>query len=282
MQAQVTMRPTAGVSFQVSYTWSKNLGNTGSSYTDPRDRAADYTALVSDRRHVLTSYGTFELPLGPNRLFFGKSSGVLARFFENWQASWIANLSSGSPANITAQSMLYGTGVPDQVGPFPFDQVGVSWEHGAFQGNYFGNYFKYVDDPQKANVTAADNLRNFVTLTAVADADGNIVLQNPLPGNRGNFGLNRIYGPGTWNADIALSKSVKIAESRSLQVRVDATNIFNHPQPGGSSVAASTRISYASAPMLSILSSTNSNNPFGYLGSKAGQRTFQARLRFSF
>jgi len=127
-----------------------------------------------------------------------------------------------------------------------------------------------------------DNLRNLVTLTAVTDPDGNIVLQNPLPGKRGNFGFNRIYGPGTWNADLALSKSVRIAESKSLQVRVDATNIFNHPQPGGSSVAASTRISYASAPLLSILKSSNSNNPFGYLGSKTGQRSFQARLRFSF
>jgi len=283
MQAQVTMRPMAGISFQVSYTWSKNLGITGSSITDPRDRAADYTVLGSDRRHVLTSYGTFDLPIGPNRLFFSRSTGALARFLENWQASWIANFSSGSPVNITAQSMLYGTGVPDQVGPFPFDKVVVYWEHGAYAGNYFSNYFgDYVDDPQKANVTDKDSLRSLVTLTAVADPGGNIVLQNPLPGKRGNFGFNRIYGPGTWNTDLALSKSIRIAESKSFQVRVDATNIFNHPQPGGSSVAASTRISYASAPLLSILKSSNSNNPFGYLGSKTGQRSFQARLRFSF
>jgi hypothetical protein len=282
MQAQVTMRPTAGISFQVSYTLSKNLGMNAASITDPRDRAGDYTVLGNDRRHVLTSYGTFDLPIGPNRLFFGKSSGALARFLENWQTSWIFNASSGVPANITAQSVLYGTGVPDQVGIFPFNKVGVDWKAGEYQGNYLGNYFKYVDDPQKLRVTTTDNLRNYVTMTAVADADGNIILQNPEPGKRGNFGFNRIYGPGTWNADVALSKSVKIGESKSFQVRVDATNIFNHPQPGGSYTAASTRISFATAPLLSILSSTNSNNPFGYLGSKVGQRSFQARLRFSF
>lgn len=284
MQAQVTMRPTAGVSFQVSYTLSKNLGLTGAGYTDPRNRAADYTVLGTDRRHVLTSYGTFDLPMGPNRLFFGNSTGILARIFENWQTSWILNLSSGVPLNITAQNMLYGTGVPDQVGPFPFDKVGVYWEHNAYRGNYFANYFdeKYVEDPQKARVTLNDNLRNLVTLTAVADTNGNVVLQNPLPGKRGNFGFNRIYGPGTWNADMAISKSVKLGETKSLQVRVDTTNIFNHPQPGGSNTAASTRISFATAPLASILSSANSGNPFGHLGSKVGQRTFQARLRFSF
>jgi hypothetical protein len=282
MQVQVTMRPTAGISFQTSYTWSKNLGNPGTAYTNPRNRAADYTVLSSDRPHVFTSYGTIDLPMGPSKLLFGNSSGVLARILENWQMSWIGNVSSGSPVNATAQTMLYGTGVPDQVAPFPYDKVGVYWEHGAYQGNYFANFFSFKDDPQKANVTTKDSLNTLCTLTAIADADGNIILQNPLPGTRGNFGLNRLYGPATWNTDIALSKSVRIDESRNLQVRFDATNIFNHPQPGGSVGTASTRISYANPPLMSILSSINANNPFGYLGTKVGWRAFQARIRFNF
>lgn len=278
MQAQVTMRPTAGVSFQASYTWSKNLGLTGASYVDPRNREADYTLLGSDRRHVLTTYGTFDLPIGPNKLLFSGSSGILARFLEGWQASWIANFSSGEPLNVTAQTTLFGTGVPDAVGPFPFDLIGVYWEPNAYQGNYFGDYFQKVNDPQKSWVTTKDNLNNYCTLTAVADPDGNIVLQNPLPGTRGNFGFNRLTGPGTWNVDMAIGKSVRIDESKSIQVRVDATNIFNHPQPAGSVGTASTRISFANPPDLGI----NTSNPFGYFGTKVGQRTFQARIRFSF
>jgi hypothetical protein len=278
LQAQVTLRPTAGLSFQASYTWSKNLGLSGAAYTDPLDRAGDYTTLTSDRPHVMTTYGTFDLPMGPNKLLFGNSSGFVARFLEGWQASWIINMSSGSPANVTAQNVFYGTGVPDVVGPFPFDKIRVYWEPGAYQGNYFGNYFTKVDDPQKTLVTATDNLRNYFTLTAAADPDGKIVLQNPMSGMRGNFGRNRFYGPWTWNTDMALSKSVKIGESKSVQVRIDATNIFNHPQPAGSVGTASTRISFANPPVLSI----NDANPFGYLGTKVGERTFQARIRFSF
>ena len=280
MQAQVTMRPVAGLSFQTSYTWSKNLGSTGASYTDPLDRAGDYTVLSSDRPHVLTTYGNIDLPIGPNKLLFKDSTGIAARFLENWQMSWIANVSSGSPANVTAANMLYGTGVPDLVGEFPWDKIGVYWEPGAKEGNYFSNYFTSVDDPQKAMVTNLDNLRSFCTgLFALKDPQGNIVFQNPLPGMRGNFGQNRFYGPITWNLDMAMSKSVTLGESKSLQIRVDATNILNHAQPSQTLNSASTRIFYANLPALSINGNTT---PFGYLGTKVGSRAFQAKIRINF
>jgi len=51
MQAQATVRPTAGTSIQSTYTWSKNLGITGA-YTDPLDRRGDYTLQASDRTHA--------------------------------------------------------------------------------------------------------------------------------------------------------------------------------------------------------------------------------------
>jgi len=283
MQAQITMRPTQGISFQMSYTLSKGLGLAGSSPTDPRNFDADYTATGSDRRHVFTSYGTFELPLGPRRLLFGNSSGLLARFLESWQASWIVNMSTGSPLNFTGTpSMLYGTGVPDQVGPFPFNKIGVHWKNNAYRGNYFDNSLQFVNDPQRSWVTTKDSLNQQCTLVAVADSNGSIVLQNPQPGNRGNFGFNRFYGPGSWNADVALSKLVRISESKSIQIRVDATNIFNHPTPAGSAVATTPGAItyYAGAP--AGLSLSSGSTYAGDLNAKVGQRTFQAKIRFNF
>jgi len=79
LQAQVTLRPTAGVSLSSSYTWSKNLGISGSSPTDPRDFDADYTVTGNDRRHVFTSYGTFDLPFGPKGLFLKSAHGLASR-----------------------------------------------------------------------------------------------------------------------------------------------------------------------------------------------------------
>src|SRR5947207_14574181 len=45
LQTQVTLRPTAGVNLQASYTWSKLLGTAGP-YTNPVERAGDYTLQV--------------------------------------------------------------------------------------------------------------------------------------------------------------------------------------------------------------------------------------------
>jgi hypothetical protein len=288
MVAQVSMRPVAGFSFQTSYIWSKNLGNTGAAYTDPRNRAADYTLLGSDRPHVLTSYGTFDLPLGPNKLLFSKTSGFLAHLLENWQTSWVANVSSGNPVNITGQTMLYGTGVPDLAGNFPYDKIGTYWLPGSREGNYFAYSLKNADDPQRNKdgsrsgfgyVTTKDTLNTACTLTAAADTNGKIILQNALPGTRGNLGFNRIYGPATWNLDLSISKSVKIDESKKLSIRIDSTNVFNHPQPSGALNTASTRIYFASPPIVAI----NSTNPYlGTFATKIGQRVFQARIRFDF
>ena len=175
--------------------------------------------------------------------------------------------------------MLYGTGVPDVVGKFPWDKIGVYWEKGAKQGNYFGNYFTSVDDPQKPTLRPGHSAKRRNGLFALKDPDGNIVFQNPLPGMRGNFGQNRFYGPMTWNVDMAMSKSIKFSETKSFQLRVDATNIFNHAQPSQTLSAASTRIYYANLPALGINGNTT---PFGYLGTKVGSRAFQAKLRFNF
>jgi hypothetical protein len=279
VQAQLTMRPVHGVSLQASYTLSKNLGYTGA-YTDPLNRKADYAVLASDRTHVFTSYGSLDLPFGPRRLMFNKATGALARIAEGWQISWIANLSSGSPYNITSACMLYGNCVPDLVGNFDYKNAQVAWKKGADRGNYFNGAYTLVPDPQVNMVTNTDSLRNYATtLYAVKDASGNIVLQNPLPGTRGSFGQNKLVGPGTWNVDMTLSKSVKIAESKSLQVRIDIANVFNHPQPSGGYNTSGSRIIYASNPIVTM---TSNANYFGDIPYKVGTRTFQGRLRFTF
>jgi hypothetical protein len=282
LQAQITLRPTAGFSVSASYTLSKSLGISGSGPTDPRDFDADYTVTSNDRRHVFTSYGTFELPIGPNGLILKTSNGILSRLLQNWQASWVLSMSTGTPINwTTTSSMLYGTGVPDQVGNVPFDKAGYWWPEGADRGNLFQNSLTFVNDPQRDSVTSLDNLSAFCNLRAIADADGNIVLQNPLPGTRGNFGFNRIYGLGNWNTDMALSKAIRITEGKSIQFRVDVANIFNHPTPGGSATATTPGAItyYASNPALNL---AGASTYVGDLNAKAGQRSFQARIRIDF
>ena len=276
LQAQITLRPTHGISFTATYTWSKNLGVTGTP-TDPLNRNADYTLMAGNRSHVFVTYGTFDLPFGPNRKLLGNSHGVLARLIEQWQGSWILNLRSGTPLSVTAQNMLYGNGVPDVVGKFDFNSVGTVWPNGAASGNYFGNKYKTVKDPQCSNITLS--LQPACTLQAIADSSGNIIFQNPQPGMRGNFGRNRFDGPGEWTLDMALSKGVRIKEKTSFQLRLDANNIFNHPVPSYESFGSGMRIIVAQPPIVNI---NDGVNPFGYLDNKVGTRTFQITARVNF
>jgi hypothetical protein len=267
MQSQVTLRPTVGVSLQASYTWSKLLGTavgngTPAGYTNPVDRAGDYTLQPGDRRHDFKTNGSFELPFGPGQLLMRNSTGPLARLVENWEMSWILNLSSGDPSNILAQSMLYANGVPDRVGNFDPKIGKVVWKDGDLAGNFFGGAYSQVRDPQCSTIAAT--LQSICTLNAIADTSGNIVLQNSLPGTRGNLGRNIIEGPGTWSLDGALSKAFRITETKRLQIRLDAINVFNHPVPAD--------------PTLDL----NSAQAFGNIATKTGARQFQLMMRLQF
>jgi hypothetical protein len=283
-EAQVTLRPTHGISMQSTYTWSKNLGITGgltSTYTDPLNRHADYAPLADQRVHDFRTNGQFALPVGPGKKLLGSSSGVLARIAEGWQAGWIFNANTGQPQTIAGNTTLYGyyvlgslvsNGTPDIVGPFN-SKGNVHWQQGAASGVFFsgsdGQALKQVKDPQC--LALPSSLQGVCTLTAIADAaTGQILLQNAQPGKRGNLGLRSIEGPGVWRFDANLTKSFKVSEGKALLFRIDSTDVFNHAEPA--------------TPILDI----NAVN-FGQVAAtttatakSALHRQFQASLRFTF
>ena len=135
-------------------------------------------------------------------------------------------------------------------------------------GNCFGGQFGKAADPQCSVV--ASELKAYCTLQAVTDAKtGQVLLQNPNPGKRGTLGRATMYLPGQWSFDAALSKRVRISESKSVQVRLDATNVFNHPLPNLAGASTGLNI--------------NSENPFGFIQDKSDQhREFKGQLRFNF
>jgi hypothetical protein len=268
LETQVTMRPTHGVSVQSTYTWSKNLGigqagGLGASFTNLADRHADYSIQSDSRTHDFRTNGTFALPIGPEKLLFGKSSGAVARIIEGWQMSWIVNLASGQPNSIAAQNMLYALGTADVVGPFDLRSGDAKYDTGT-TWNYVPKGYTVVDDPQCGRVTSAQGLNTQCTIDAVADPTGRVVLQNPQPGTRGTLGQRTFEGPGQWRFDANVQKSFKITESKTLQFRMDARNVFNHPE--------------LNAPILNI---TTPN--FGTINGKTNlHRQFQAQLRLNF
>jgi hypothetical protein len=255
-QLQVTMRPTAGLSFQGTYIYARVLGLVPQNWTDPLNRNADYAPPYQDVRHDLRVNGTFELPVGPGQMFASKSTGWLGRVIEHWQTGFIFNVSSGNPRTVIGAHMLYATGNQnldaaqnraDLVAPqlfSPNTKGHLQWNPAGNNGFFYGvNKFKTVADQQcsPGGVTDHTDEMGFNLLTnsggvcalqSIAAADtGTTVFQNPFPGHRGNmpFGLN---APGSYRFDANLSKRFKISETKSVQFRLDALNVFNHPSPG--------------------------------------------------
>ena len=277
VQTQFTLRPTYGTSLQATYTWAKSMETPATGWTDPLDRDADYRLASNHRGHEFRMNGTYQLPIGPNQLLFGNSSGVLARAIEGWKMSWTYNAFSGAPATIGAQTMLYANGTPDVVGPWSVRGGDVAWGANVGAQNLGGTYFgptsgyRVVRDPQCATGGILDrtdamgfNIVGSCTLTAIADPSGRILLQNPKPGKRGTLGQGTITGPGSWALDAAMSKNFRLSESKQVQVRFDATNILNHPN-------------------LNAVQYSINNASFGTIANKGDQhRSFQGQLRLTF
>jgi hypothetical protein len=295
MEVQFTFRPTNGFSAQTTYTWSKTLGVYADGNADPLNRRADYSRPYSSLTHDFRTNGIIELPMGPNKLFFGNSSGVLARVLERWQAGLILNLGSGRPTSVSALTGLtYASGVSNTaggliapntvaevVGPWEVRTGDVKWDGPTNRGTYFGDPHPLVSelDPQCtisqswAPTNVPCNLRAVARLlepgtpgaiTLPSGATGQYLLVNPVPGKQGTAGQTTIEGPGTIRFDANLSKTFQITESKSIQIRFDATNVLNHPNPPD--------------PTFYI-----NSEDFGYLvGNKTGNRSFQGQLRLNF
>ena len=56
------------------------------------------------------------------------------------------------------------------------------------------------------------------------------LLQNPLPGHQGNLGYNTMRTIARRRIDGSINKNFRLPKSKSISVKIDATNILNHPQ----------------------------------------------------
>jgi len=308
LQVSYTLRPTAGFSVQTTYSYAKSmqLGSGGgagladagtagagfgtAAYTDPLQRDLD-RMRGAEPLHSLRTNGTIELPIGPNKLLFSGASGWLARVIERWQTSFILNLATGQPVSIGgAGTMRYGN--PRYVVASPLFEIPdgkLKWDGpGNNSGTFFGDKFVTQKDPQCLDTTqVASSIAGFCSLNALAVKvpagtagavvlpDGSSivnVLVNPRPGQIGTLGNRTLDSFGTYFLDGNIQKSFRLSESKTLSVRVDATNILNHPQPA--------------APNFTVggaaFGSVTSKGPTIFGQATPVQRNFQGQLRLTF
>ena len=158
---------------------------------------ASLTRVISswDLRHNFVATYTYLLPF--DRLF-GRN-----RWSEGWSLSGTTRFSTGFPVTLADDSdrSLLGT-----------------------LGNGVNN--ELLDTPQMT-AGALDintNPRNG------RPAFNTSLFASETLGQLGNAARRFFYGPGIDNFDMEISKTLPIAESRCVEIRVEAFNVFNHAQ----------------------------------------------------
>ena len=79
LQVQLNKQLSRGLMANVSYTWSHALGTQGNvegqaaedTWITLRDARLSYSDTAFDHRHSLTTYWTYDLPMGKGRMFLG-------------------------------------------------------------------------------------------------------------------------------------------------------------------------------------------------------------------
>ncbi len=215
LQLSMEKRASHGLTVLANYTWSRSLDDlpfgegvsgfdTGYSalpLNNPARHSFDYGPSGFDHTHVFTGSYVWQIPA------FKGTNGFLHQVVGGWEVGGIFSAASGRPITVLQGTNISGTGIGNDRGTVV---PGVS--------PYSSNSCAGVTDPCKSWLNAAA----FLTTPQVQAQFGNA-------GTFGNIGKNALRLPGTWNADMQLSKYFTLTERVKLQLRMEYFNVFNHP-----------------------------------------------------
>ncbi len=226
-----------GVSIGASYQYSHSIddaGSVGGTSTvvaqNWQDLAAEEGNSSFDQRHKLTGDYLFELPFGKDKHFLS-GGGVASRALEGLSVSGTFTFATGTSLTPVYQASATEVATNTAGSERPNRVPGTSLTAGG------GSALRWF---------------NTGAFSALAPANG-----------IGNSPRNLIYGPGTISNGMSLSKTAQMGDTRSLEVRATASNVFNTVQYAGVD--------------------TNVQSPtFGQVTSAAGMRQFSFLARFRF
>jgi hypothetical protein len=217
LSTKLQQRFSKGLTYLIGYTWSKAIDGGSAIRTNSGDNLWPIDSYDLGRERGLAQFHVgrrfvastvYELPFGVGKPLFSEH-GVVEKIVGGWQIGAIVTFADGAPTNVGSIGDSFAVG---GLGNRPH-ATGIS--------------------PIPAN-RAVDNFWN---VAAFNTTDPSL---SWLAGNAGRFVLFR---PGTRQADVTLTRNIRIREGHSLQVRWEAFNAFNHPNwnsPGSDARNATT------------------------------------------
>jgi hypothetical protein len=214
--AELSRRSGKGLTFDASYTWTRDLSNAGGAtpnalavaggtyLTDRFNPGLDYGNVIYDRRHRFLATYLFDVPFGRGRRWLSTASS-LNWFVGDWQLGGVTILQSGpfltpyeqsvDPANTNILTTV-GQARPDQlrsVSLYACQRTTTQWLN--------PDAFSYLN---------------------LQDSAGNGI------GRFGNAPVGGVVGPGTANFSLSLMKGFSIGGKSRFQLGIEAANVFNH------------------------------------------------------
>jgi hypothetical protein len=185
----------AGLTFQAGWTWGKNLSDVGNdgesaSIENPYDRRREMADVDFMPRHRFTSQVVYQIPLGG-----GRGPAIpkpVELLLGNWQVSAVTVFQTGQ------------------------------FLTPSFSGS----------DPSNTRTTSGrpDRTSNAGSVNQSINLWFNPSdFAVPPIGRFGNSARGVIIGPGLANINFGLYRNFKMIEKATLQLRMTATNFFNHP-----------------------------------------------------
>lgn len=187
-----------GLDLTAGYTYSKPIDQSSSlaDVLDPYDFSLTRALSAFNLKHNFVA--TFDYALPFERLFRGSN-----RWTQGWEVSGITRVSSGFPVTLSSD-----------------DDNSLQGSNPNGVNNRYMDLQDVVSGSLDINHHPANGKPYFNT---------GLFTPNAL-GTPGDAKRRYFSGPGMFNTDLALLKSVRMSEGKSLQLRAEAFNVFNHSQ----------------------------------------------------
>lgn len=216
MQLQLRRRYSGGLSLNVNYTLGKNWSDIWADnatqshqYRTLRDRSLDWGPAPFDVRHVLQTYGTYDLPFGRERRF-RIGNPILNAIAGGWTLGGTFTAQSGSPFRLSS---------------------GRQTVNGADSGVILANGHTVEEIQSMIKISQGPGLNMYWVDPRLIGPDGRAnpeYLQVPTtPGEFGQFVYLR--GANVWNLDGSLNKTASLFGRTSMTLHLTVQNVLNHP-----------------------------------------------------